>query len=111
MSTGLNIIILSSIGLVCGILIFLVYRFLPKEPESLKKTEEISGHLPGVNCGACGYPGCFAYAQALTKDKNIFFTNACATVLQEPEMLKDLEKVLGIEVNPSKINKKAVVHC
>ncbi|MBC8387264.1 MAG: 4Fe-4S binding protein [Actinobacteria bacterium] len=111
MSTSLIIIILSTIGIVCGILIFMVNRFLPREPESLKKTEEISGHLPGVNCGACGYPGCFAYAQALTKDKNIFFTNTCATVLQEPGMLKGLEKTLGIEVDSSKINKKAVVRC
>ena len=111
MNTGLTIIILSAIGIVCGILIFMVNRFLPKELESLKKTEEISRYLPGVNCGACGFPGCFAYAQALTKDKNIFFTNTCATVLQEPKMLKDLEKVLGIEVDSSKINKKAVVHC
>ena len=107
----LTITILSAIGIVCGILIFLVYRFLPKEHESLKKIEEISACLPGANCGACGFPGCFAYAQALAKDKNIFFTNTCATVLQEPAILKELEKTLGIEVDSSKINKKAVVHC
>ncbi|MFZ3107082.1 MAG: 4Fe-4S dicluster domain-containing protein [Candidatus Hydromicrobium sp.] len=64
-----------------------------------------------MNCGACGFPGCFAYAQALAKDKNTFFTNTCATVLQEPGMLKVLEKTLGIEVDSSKINKKAVVRC
>ncbi len=107
----LTISILSSIGIVCGVLIFLVYKFLPKEPESLKKVEEISGCLPGANCGACGFAGCFAYAQALAKDKNIFFTNTCATVLRDPVMLKELEKTLGIEVDSSKINKKAVVHC
>jgi electron transport complex protein RnfB len=107
----LTITILSAIGIVCGVLIFLVYRFLPKEPESLKKIEEISACLPGANCGACGFPGCFAYAQELVKDKNTFFTNTCATVLQEPKMLKGLERVLDIEVDSSKINKKAVVHC
>jgi len=111
MGMGLIIIILSAIGIVYGILIFLVNRFLPKEPQSLKKSEEISVHLPGVNCGACGFPGCFAYAQALAKDKNTFFSNTCAPILQEPGMLKDLEKILDIEVDPSKINKKAVVHC
>jgi len=107
----LTISILSSIGIVCGVLIFLVYKFLPKEPESLKKVEEISVFLPGANCGACGFAGCFAYAQALAKDKNIFFTNTCATVLVDPAMLEELEKTLGIEVDSSKINKKAVVHC
>ena len=107
----LTITILSGIGVACGILIFLVYRFLPKEPESLKKVEEISACLPGVNCGACGFAGCFAYAQALAKDKNIFFTNTCATVLRDPVMLTELEKTLEIEVDPSQIDKKAVVHC
>ncbi|GAG64853.1 unnamed protein product, partial [marine sediment metagenome] len=111
MNTGLIILILSSIGIICGILIFLVNRFLPKEAETLRKAEEISARLPGINCGACGFPGCFAYAQELAKDKNKFFTSTCATVLQEPDMLKKLEKILDIEVDPSKINKKAVVHC
>ena len=95
MNTGLIILILSSIGIVCGILIFLVNRFLPKEAETLRRAEEIAEQLPGMNCGACGFPGCFAYAQELAKDKDVFFTNTCATVLQSPEMLKKLEKVLG----------------
>ncbi len=111
MSTGLIIIILSSIGIICGILIFMVNRFLPKEPESLKKAEDVSKYLPGANCGACGFPGCFAYARALAKDKNTFFTSTCATVLQEPAMLKGLEKELDIKIDPSAIKKKAVVHC
>lgn len=111
MSTGLIIIILSSIGIICGVLIFLVNRFLPGEPDSLRRAESISEYLPGVNCGACGYPGCFAYAQALAEDKNIFFNSPCATVLQEPAMLGNLGKVLGIEIDPSAIKKKAVIHC
>ena len=111
MSTGLIIIILSSIGIVCGILIFIVNRFLPKEPDSLKRAEEISNHLPGINCGACGFPGCFAYAQALAKDKNTFFTSTCTTVLQEPAMLEGLGNILNIKIDPSAIKKKAVVHC
>jgi electron transport complex protein RnfB len=111
MGAVINILILTAIGLVCGVLIFLVYRFLPGESDSLKKTEEISENLPGVNCGACGYPGCFAYAQALVKDKNIFFTSPCATVLNDPVMLNNLAEVLDIKVDPSAIKKKAVVRC
>jgi electron transport complex protein RnfB len=111
MDTGYIILILSSIGIICGVLIFLVNRFLPKEADTLKRAEEIAERLPGMNCGACGFPGCFAYAQALAKDKDTFFTNTCSTVLQNPDMLKELEKVLKIEVDPSKINKKAVVQC
>lgn len=111
MGTGLIILILISIGIVCGILIFLTNRFLPKEAETLRKAEEIAENLPGMNCGACGFPGCFAYAQELAKDKDTFFKSTCATVLQQPDMLKGLEKSLDIEVDTSKMNKKAVVHC
>jgi Na+-translocating ferredoxin:NAD+ oxidoreductase subunit B len=111
MGTYAIIGILGAIGFISGILIFIVNRVLPDEPDSLKKTEEIVKYLPNMNCGACGYPGCFAYAQALAEDKNIFFTSPCATVLQDPEMLKGLEKVLDIEVDASSMNKKAVVKC
>ncbi len=105
------ILILSAIGVISGILIFIAYRVLPKEPQSLKKSEEIAENLPGMNCGACSFPGCFAYAQALEKDKDTFFSSTCAVVLQEPELLKGLEEQLGIEIDPSAINNKAVVMC
>ena len=65
--------ILTAIGIACGVLIYVANRVLPSEPESLKKAEEVSENLPGMNCGACGYPGCFAYAQALSEDKDVFF--------------------------------------
>jgi len=106
-----TILILTAIGLVCAVLITLVYRFLPKEPESLKKAEIINEKLPGMNCGACGYPGCFAYAQALSNDSKVFFSNTCATVLQDEKMLSGLEDQLNIQVDKSSLNKKAVVVC
>jgi Na+-translocating ferredoxin:NAD+ oxidoreductase RNF subunit RnfB len=111
MNIYLLIAILGAIGLVSGILIFTVNRFLPGEPESLKKAEQVTKYLPGMNCGACGYPGCFAYAQALSKDKDEFFRSTCATVLQEPEMLKGLEDLLGIEIDTTEMDKKAVIRC
>ncbi len=111
MNVSLIILILSSIGIICGILIFIVNRFLPEEPGSLKRAEEISKYLPGANCGACGYPGCFAYAQALAEDKNIFTTSPCAVALQDPAMLEGLEKVLDMKLDSSAVKKKAVVRC
>ena len=107
----LVISVLTLIGLVCGVLIFIINKVLPPEPETLKKTEEIASHLPGMNCGACGFPGCFAYAQALAKDKNLITTNPCSTVMQDEKMLESLEKVLDIKIDTSAMNKKAVVCC
>lgn len=105
------ILILTGIGLVCGVLIFVANKVLPPEPKALQKAERINEKLPGMNCGACGLPGCFAYAQALAKDKNTFFSNTCATVLQNRKMLEDLEKILDIKVDTSAMNKRAVVCC
>ncbi len=105
------ILILTAIGILCGVLITLVNRFLPKEPLTLKKAEQISTNLPGMNCGACGYPGCFAYAQALSKDPKVFFSSTCATVLQDDSLLAGLENELNIKVDKESLNKKAVVAC
>lgn len=107
----ITILILVAIGVVCGILITLINRVLPKEPPTLKKAEKISENLPGMNCGACGFPGCFAYAQALSKDSKVFFSNTCATILQDAKMLSGLEDELNIKVDKAALNKKAVVAC
>lgn len=105
------ILILTGIGVVCGVLILVVSRVLPKEPASLQKAEEINASLPGMNCGACGFPGCFAYAQALSKDKKVFFSSACTTALQDEAMLTGIEKALDLSVDKSVLNQKAVVSC
>jgi len=105
------VLILSAIGLVSGILIFIVNKYLPPEPESLKRAEGVYENLPGYNCGACGYPGCFAYAQAVAEDKDIITSNPCTTVMQNEEMLAGIEKALGLKIDTSQMGKKAVVCC
>jgi len=102
---------LSTLGLGCGIAIFLANRFLPKEPEHLKRAEEISEHLPGMNCGACGHAGCFAYAQALAQDADVIVKSPCMTVMKDEEAVAGLEKKLGISIGGKGATKVAVVHC
>lgn len=105
------ILILTGIGVLCGIIIYVVNRVLPPEDETFRKTEAISNTLPGMNCGACGYPGCFAYAQALAKNPNLISESGCATVLQSREMLGELEKILEIKLGSSSMDRKALVYC
>ena len=64
------ILILTAIGFVCGAIIYLAYVKIPHKVKGIEKIEEISNALPGMNCGACGYAGCFAYAQGLAKNSN-----------------------------------------
>jgi len=107
----LIVIILTGIALVFGVLIYFVNKFVPHKVQGIEKTEEIADILPGMNCGACGHPGCFAYAQALTKNADLIVKTPCSVVLQDTERLERLEKALGVTLDASEMSKKALIHC
>ena len=102
---------LTLIGLGCGIAIFIVNRVLPEEDEQLKKTEEIAKYLPGANCGACGKPGCFAYAGEVAKDTDILKKSPCMQLMNDEKRVKELGEYLGINLSAGSVKKVAVVHC
>jgi len=117
-----TILVLTGIGLVAAALIYLVNVVVPHKVKGLEKTEEINTILPGMNCGACGYPSCFAYAQAITepkalsccgtgRDEDVLTKSPCATLLQDEESVKELEKALGVTLDVSALGKKALIHC
>jgi Na+-translocating ferredoxin:NAD+ oxidoreductase RNF subunit RnfB len=85
----ITILVLTGIGLFAAVLIYVVNVVVPHKVKGLEKTEEINTILPGMNCGACGYPSCFAYA----------------------ESVKELEKALGVTLDVSALGKKALIHC
>ena len=105
------ILILTAIGLVSGTIIYIAYVKIPHKVKGIEKIEEISSTLPGINCGACGFAGCFAYAQALSKDTNLITESPCAVTLQNPEAVSNLEKALNIKLDSSAFYKKALIHC
>ena len=70
------------------------------------KIEAINGVLPGVNCGACGYPGCSGYADAIVqKDEEI---NLCTPGGKEV-MLK-ISEIMG-KTSTEKERTVAIIHC
>lgn len=73
MGSFVSIIILGILGLLMGI--FLAYASKKFEVKKDEKVEKIIEILPGVNCGACGYPGCSGYAEAVAKGAEI---NLCS---------------------------------
>jgi len=95
----------TSIGVACAVLLSIASKVLYVKVD--ERVAAISNCLPGSNCGACGYPGCAGYAEALIADANIK-TNLCtpggATVVSE------LSKIMGVE-GGSVAKKLAVVHC
>ena len=55
------------IGLLAGVMLALASHFFKvEENETVKAVREC---LPGANCGACGFAGCDAYADAVANGK------------------------------------------
>ena len=71
------------------------------------RVETVIETLPGTNCGACGYPGCNAYAEAVVQGK--VKTNLCTPGGQE--VASELAKILGQEAAEVDEPKVAVVQC
>ena len=105
------ILILTAIGLACSAIIYLAYIKIPHKVKGIEKIEKISNALPGANCGACGFAGCFAYAQELSKDTNLITKTPCPVALQSSETISKLEKVLDTKLDASALLKKALIHC
>ncbi|MFH0895728.1 MAG: RnfABCDGE type electron transport complex subunit B [Bacteroidota bacterium] len=100
-----SIIVMGSIGLLAGVLLFVVARkFYVKEDPRIALIREI---LPGANCGGCGYPGCNAFAEAIAKSEDMgdFF---CPVAGSEP--MKQIASLMGV-VSPEKAAYVAVVRC
>ncbi|MDZ7346706.1 MAG: Fe-S cluster domain-containing protein [candidate division KSB1 bacterium] len=70
------------------------------------KVEEILAALPGANCGACGKPGCAAYAEAVPKGE--IPPNRCSP--GGAEVAKRLAAIMGVEASVAE-PKVAVVQC
>ena len=74
-----------------------------KVDERIAKLTEI---MPGVNCGACGYPGCSAYAEALINEN--VDTNLCTP--GGSSVLNKISSILGVEALAIE-QKIAVISC
>jgi electron transport complex protein RnfB len=110
-TTVIAVILLSAVGLIAGIAIFVANRLLPKEDESLQKANEVKEFLPGADCGACGKPGCFAYAQAVAKDVKTLQESPCRILAKDEEGSARLGEYLGVDLSDAGPGSKAIVHC
>lgn len=70
------------------------------------RIEEIFKNLPGVNCGACGMPGCMGFAEGLIQNKCSI--EQCAVAKEEAR--RKIAAILGVE-EKEKVQAAAVLHC
>ena len=83
--------ILGGVGLMFGVLIALAHRKLAVWEDP--RVETVTDILPGTNCGACGYGGCRAFAEATIKGE---IEPAKCTVMGQEER-HEVAQFLGVE--------------
>lgn len=104
-SIFLAIMILGLIGFSFSVILaFLSKKLAVKEDPRVKKIMQI---LPGLNCGACGYSGCHAYAEAAVKEKSLL--KSC---LPGGESVNEkIIDVLGLKESKPKLSQFLICQC
>jgi electron transport complex protein RnfB len=98
------IITMAGLGLLFSVGLVFAYRKLRVEEDP--KVERISEILPQANCGACGYSGCRAFAEAVAKGD--ISPNSCP--VGGEQVASQIADILGVK--PGEFIKKiARLHC
>jgi Na+-translocating ferredoxin:NAD+ oxidoreductase subunit B len=98
------ILVLGVLGLIFGIGLAVASKKLAVEANP--KLDAVQHLLPGSNCGACGNPGCFGFAESLVSGKSA--PDGCRVCSDESR--EKIAGVLGLSL--AQQNKKiATLHC
>jgi Na+-translocating ferredoxin:NAD+ oxidoreductase RNF subunit RnfB len=94
------------LGGLLGIGLAIASKFLAVSKD--KRLEEAEAALPGLNCGACGFAGCSAYAEAVVE-------NDAELTLCTPggsDAARGLAEIMGEEISLTEsVKRVAQVHC
>jgi len=96
--------VMSGLTLVFGCVLALAYRFLKVEEDP--RLEEVEEMLPGTNCGACGEPGCRAFAEKLVTSG----TTPGRCTVSTADAVESIAKYLGVEAGYGE-KRVARLHC
>ncbi len=100
-----SVVSLTAIGFVFGII--LSYAKLKLKIERDPRIEQVVEILPGANCGACGLPGCSAYATKIVEEN--YDINLCPVGGQA--VVEKIASILGVEPVDGGVPLKARVMC
>jgi len=87
---------ISLIGLFFGIALAVASKVFAVKTDP--KIVEVRNHLPGANCGACGFPGCDQYAESVAKKES----EITLCTVGGSQVLEDLSKIMGVEAGEVK---------
>lgn len=99
------ILVLGLSGFAFSVLLALLSKKLKVEENP--RTAKVLELLPGLNCGACGFSGCRAFAEAVTKECNVF--SGCLPAGAEGN--KQIAETLGITGCISSHTRVVICHC
>lgn len=96
--------VVGGLGVIFGIGLAIVSRFFHMETDP--RIEQLAEALPGANCGACGYAGCDAYAEAVAKGAapDLCVPGGQATA-------EAVAEIMGVALAGGRQEVRAVVHC
>ncbi|MCL2294581.1 MAG: 4Fe-4S dicluster domain-containing protein [Spirochaetes bacterium] len=96
---------ISLLGAFFGISLAIAGKYLVVKKE--QKLYDLERSLPGVNCGACGYPGCAGFAEGLFLGK----AEVTGCPPASAEVKARLAEIMGIVVDVNQEKKVAQIHC
>lgn len=88
----ISIAIMCGMGLLFAAVLAVAHRFLRVDEDP--RLEALRALLPGNNCGACGQPGCAAFAQGLLAGTQV----PAGCTVADPTSREAIASVLGVEV-------------
>ena len=104
MNIVIAVVSVTIIGVICSCILSVASKLMyVKIDERIVLLTEI---MPGANCGACGYPGCSAYASALAAGETK--SNLCTP--GGASLLEKISGILGVEAGSIE-RKIALVNC
>ncbi|MBN1809692.1 MAG: RnfABCDGE type electron transport complex subunit B [Planctomycetes bacterium] len=102
--TLFGVLVMLVIGAVLGLVLFAASRFFKTDVD--ERVEKILDVLPNVNCGACGFGGCAAYAEAV-----VYKGSACSLCAPGGADVEcRIAEIMGASVGDRE-PLVAVVHC
>ena len=99
------VLALLALGGIFGVILSIakIILHVNKDPRIL----EVSDSLPGANCGACGLPGCTAYAEKIVE----YDMDITLCPVGGAETVDAIAKIMGIEAGDAGTPTVARIHC
>ena len=95
------------LGLGGAFAIVLLIASLKLKVEVDPKIEQIHKALPGLDCGACGFPGCGQYAKAISENPDLIGKCAPGGSTSSAK----IAEILNLQVSDSGPQQRPIVHC